>query len=79
LGGKYKKYVELCAEHKYETLKDGSADIDEDHNMLSTDPELNKIYKLKETQTDIFKQLGINDRYCCKRHMVSHIDLIKKI
>lgn len=26
----------------------------------------------------IFKEIGIT-RYCCKRHMISHVDLIQKI
>ena len=34
----------------------------------------------KETvQQKAFKEIGINDRYCCKRHVISHIDLVTKI
>jgi DNA-directed RNA polymerase subunit N len=28
---------------------------------------------------EVFKKIGLDDRYCCKRHMISHIDLTDKI
>lgn len=32
----------------------------------------------KETQHEVFDKLGLT-RYCCRRHMLSHIDLVDKI
>lgn len=36
-------------------------------------------HKGSEKFIEIFQRLGVNDRYCCKRHLISHIDLIDKI
>jgi len=35
--------------------------------------------KFKTKTQRIFEEIGIGDRYCCKRHILSHIDLIEKI
>lgn len=35
--------------------------------------------KFKTNTQSIFEEIGIGDRYCCKRHILSHIDLIEKI
>tara|TARA_B110000208_G_C11391183_1_gene292418 strand:- start:1 stop:258 length:258 start_codon:yes stop_codon:yes gene_type:complete len=72
LGSKYKKYLQLKEEYN-------SDDELDDDGIVSTNPNLDVVNKFKDTHTLIFKELGINDRYCCKRHMVAHIDLIKKI
>tara|TARA_B100001093_G_C26529551_1_gene885399 strand:- start:435 stop:671 length:237 start_codon:yes stop_codon:yes gene_type:complete len=65
LASKYKKYLEIIAsETNTENIISGDPDID-----LSEE----NIYQ------KAFKEIGINDRYCCKRHMLSHIDLIQKI
>jgi DNA-directed RNA polymerase subunit N len=65
LASKYKKYKEIIAsETGNENIINGDPSID-----LTTE----NLYQRA------FKEIGINDRYCCKRHMISHIDLIEKI
>lgn len=65
LASKYAKYKEIIAtETDNENIISGDPDID-----LSED----NVYQ------KAFKEIGINDRYCCKRHILSHIDLIQKI
>lgn len=65
LASKYKKYKEIiAAETNNENIINGDPNID-----LTKE----NIYQ------KAFKEIGINDRYCCKRHMISHIDLIEKI
>jgi len=63
LASKYAKYTELVSESKSE-------------NILSGNPDT----KIEENDhMKAFKVIGIEDRYCCKRHILSHIDLIYKI
>ena len=79
LASKYKKYKQLIKEDASRRTEDGSGQLE---NILSGDDisvdsktnssEVIKLYK------GIFKQIGI-DRYCCKRCIISHIDLIYKI
>mgnify|MGYP001296559168 CR=1 FL=1 len=65
IGSKYEKYLQIIATEP------------ENENIISGDPEVDlskdNIYQ------KAFKEIGIQDRYCCKRHMLSHIDLIQKI
>ncbi len=65
IGSKYEKYLQIIATEP------------ENENIISGDPEVNlskdNIYQ------KAFKDIGIQDRYCCKRHLLSHIDLIQKI
>jgi DNA-directed RNA polymerase subunit N len=65
LASKYEKYLEIIATEP------------ENENIISGDPQINlsedNIYQ------KAFKEIGISDRYCCKRHVLSHIDLIQKI
>ena len=65
LGSKYKTYIEkVTKENNEENIISGSVDIDPN----------------KETvQQKAFKEIGISDRYCCKRMVMSHIDLVTKI
>lgn len=65
LGSKYKTYIEkVTKENNEENIISGSVDIDPN----------------KETvQQKAFKEIGICDRYCCKRMVMSHIDLVTKI
>ena len=65
LGSKYAKYLEIVNKEKdTENIITGAANIDPN----------------KETvQQKAFKAIGISDRYCCKRHVISHIDLVTKI
>jgi|TARA_B100000925_G_scaffold281511_1_gene253359 DNA-directed RNA polymerase subunit N (RpoN/RPB10) len=65
IGSKYEEYLKIIAtEPENENIISGDPDVD-----LSKD----NIYQTA------FKKIGINDRYCCKRHILSHIDLIQKI
>tara|TARA_B100000963_G_C22613589_1_gene666137 strand:+ start:2020 stop:2256 length:237 start_codon:yes stop_codon:yes gene_type:complete len=65
IGSKYEKYLQIIATEP------------ENENIISGDPKVDlskdNIYQ------KAFKEIGIEDRYCCKRHMLSHIDLIQKI
>ena len=64
LASKYNKYLELVS------LEDNQ------ENVISGDP---TIMEKENVHQKAFKEIGISDRYCCKRHMLSHIDLIHKI
>lgn len=65
LASKYQEYLKIIATEP------------ENENIISGDPEIDisedNIYQ------KAFKEIGIQDRYCCKRHMLAHIDLIQKI
>tara|TARA_B100000575_G_C23138730_1_gene662189 strand:+ start:4524 stop:4760 length:237 start_codon:yes stop_codon:yes gene_type:complete len=65
LGSKYSRYLEIISS---ETSKE---------NIINGDPEVD----LSEDNVyqKAFKEIGVSDRYCCKRHLLSHIDLIHKI
>ena len=72
LASKYDKYLDIISndslkEHsiKAESILTGSSSIDE--------------HIEKNIQQQAFEQIGVSDRYCCKRHLISHIDLIQKI
>lgn len=78
LASKYEKYKQLIQENKQARLEQGLDKLD---NILSGDDvtmdethssEVTEVYKT------IFKQIGI-ERYCCKRCIISHVDLIDKI
>lgn len=65
IGSKYEKYLQIISSEKNsENIMNGDPDID-----LSNET----IYQ------KAFKEIGVEDRYCCKRHLLSHIDLIEKI
>jgi DNA-directed RNA polymerase subunit N len=51
--------------------------ISTEKEILSGDPEEDIIEKSGKNM-EIFKKLGI-DRYCCKRHLMTHINLISKV
>ena len=66
LASKYKTYLNIISEEQ-----------DSTENILSGNPSIDTI---EETvQQKAFKAVGVEDRYCCKRHLLSHIDLIQKI
>lgn len=73
LASKYDKYLEIVSSTEpsssgsvsIDVILTGSADVDE--------------HSEKNIQQIAFEQVGVNDRYCCKRHLISHIDLIQKI
>lgn len=64
---------------KYRTYQKKLAEANFDDNILSGDVKTNLESDQLVKRMEIFKALGIEDRYCCKRHVISHIDLIEKI
>lgn len=69
VGSKYKRYLQLVKEANLQTenIISGDPDI-----TLDDDPEKKTPYQR------IFAELGI-ELYCCKRHLLTHVDLIEKI
>ena len=70
VGSKYKTYLKKVKEANLQT-----------ENIISGDPDITLDESDPEKQTPyqrIFAELGI-DRYCCKRHLLTHVDLIEKI
>ncbi len=66
LASKYNKYLEII-----------SNEDSTQENILSGDP--TNDFTTDTPQQKAFKEIGVDDRYCCKRHLLSHIDLIHKI
>jgi len=62
---------------KYNAFKKERDKISSEKDILTGDPEPDIIEK-SEKNMEIFKKLGI-DRYCCKRHLLTHINLINKV
>ena len=75
IASKYNKFLEL-KKYTLEELLDFNFPTEESkQNFIETNKFLDdKNLKMKL----IFKNIGVN-RYCCKRHLISHIDLIKEI
>ena len=71
IGDKWEKYQELI-KHSY-TQTDES-----DSNEESGSKVLLHNLKNKTKQAQILDKLGLT-RYCCRRHMLAHIDLIDEI
>lgn len=67
LASKYRTYQQLLAKANF------------DDNILSGDVKTSIESEQIVKRMAIFEALGIEDRYCCKRHVISHIDLIEKI
>lgn len=65
LASKYEKYLELTQGK-------------DDQNVLSANPNPD-IVKETTFQQKAFEAIGIVDRYCCKRHIITHIELIEII
>jgi DNA-directed RNA polymerase subunit N (RpoN/RPB10) len=65
LGSKYKTYLDIIAS---ETNTE---------NIISGDPSVD--LSQENIYQKAFREIGIDDKYCCKRIMLSHIDLIHKI
>lgn len=63
---------------KYKTYKEIISKNTDDENIISGNPDFDKLTKTTIYQT-AFEKIGIADRYCCKRHMLAHIDLVQKI
>lgn len=72
IGSKYQAYLDMIKDNKTSDVLEEKQQIEE--NILTGDPniDLNNETKYQE----IFRKLGIGDRYCCKRHLLSHIDLL---
>lgn len=71
LASKYESYIEYVNKKKIKN---------EDEELLTTKTITNLLNSEKKTiEQEAFEEIGISDRYCCKRHIVTHIDLIEKI
>ena len=64
LASKYDKYNELKKEKEKK---------DNESNIVISDYNIEEIKKL-DNNKEVFDKLMIT-RYCCKRHLISHIDL----
>lgn len=80
IASKYRKYKELVAEYEQQT-----SEGKKNENIISANEDLES-QKVLIKYSKIFDQLGLGGnspgdtgRYCCKRHIISHIDLIDKI
>ena len=61
-------YIKKCYKKKKKDISDNMMTIDE--NIKTTDD-------LDHNQ-EIFKKLNIK-RYCCKRHLLGHVDILHKL
>ena len=68
LASKYEAYLKLSQINK-------SADEDIMSSIISDDVDFNE--KIEDSNV-LFEKIGIR-RYCCKRHLLTHVDLIEKI
>lgn len=75
LASKYRRYLEIIADEEGKRKeKDPSADIISSATQVES-----KSNKTMVSASEIaFQQLNIK-RYCCRRHLISHIDLVDKI
>ena len=74
LGSKYMTYLKkLKEEYGNDVLEEKQTT----ENILTGDPNIDLNSETKYQR--IFNELGIGDRYCCKRHLLTHIDLLEKI
>lgn len=62
---------------KYKTYKQIISNNTDDENIISGNPDFDPTKKT--VYQEAFEKIGISDRYCCKRHMLAHIDLVQKI
>ena len=68
IGSKYKKYLEVKDKHEKEMGM-----TDDDFTI-----QLDKCHDEKSPAQIAFDVVGLQ-RYCCRRHLLSHCDLIDKI
>jgi len=68
IGSKYNKYLELIKVHNELNS--------EKSQILTANPNVEE--ELVNSRAKIFLDLGLK-RYCCRRHLLSHVDLINKI
>ena len=67
IASKYKKYKALIKEQEGQT---------DNENILNANPDVSQ--EIINSNIRIFDSLGIK-RYCCRRHLLAHVDLIHKI
>ena len=67
IGSKWNKYLKL--------LNDKKQDMND--NIMIINEHTGSIKDLDHNR-EIFKQLNIS-RYCCKRHLLSHVDILHKL
>tara|TARA_B100001250_G_scaffold399795_1_gene409574 strand:+ start:649 stop:906 length:258 start_codon:yes stop_codon:yes gene_type:complete len=70
IGSKWKRYQELVTENRIKAGKDPKEDSVLDIVYLSGDS------KEKTPEAMALDTLGLT-RYCCRRHMLGHVDLVK--
>ena len=64
LASKYRRYLEILAENADENIEETASGGEE--------------LKKENATQKAFRELEIT-RYCCRRHLLSHIDLVDKI
>lgn len=73
LASKYRKYKSQVLEYNKLRTAQGKTD-----NILSGSEIEDLTTEEIDTHKKIFESIGV-DRYCCKRCLISHVDLIDKI
>lgn len=66
IGSKYEAYKTLCVA------------IEKERKTNDPEPDSPDTSNNKTDQQKTFEILGL-DRYCCRRHLISHTDLVDKI
>tara|TARA_Y100000389_G_C17245810_1_gene405516 strand:+ start:266 stop:469 length:204 start_codon:yes stop_codon:yes gene_type:complete len=67
MGSKWNKYLDLL----------NQKNIKESENILNVNEDIGSIDDIINNR-DIFEKLHIT-RYCCKRHLLSHVDILHKL
>jgi DNA-directed RNA polymerase subunit N (RpoN/RPB10) len=74
LASKYMSYLDKIKEQQ---VSDVLEEKQPTEDILTGDPNIDLTKDTKYQR--IFNEIGIGDRYCCKRHLLTHIDLLEKI
>ena len=74
IASKYKAYLDKIKEQMTTDVLEEKQNVE---NILTGDPNIDLNMETKYQR--IFNELGVGDRYCCKRHLLTHIDLLEKI
>ena len=72
IGSKWKRYEELVLENRIKQGKDPKEDSVLDIMYLSDES------KQKTPEAIALDQLGLV-RYCCRRHLLGHVELVKSL
>ena len=67
IGSKWNKYLQLISEKNID-MTDNIMNINQDTNSMET----------LHDNSDIFEKLNVS-RYCCKRHLLGHVDILHKL